>query len=297
MHGALNAISIVTNNVYAQHHLSRARCRLRLFHRPLSTTTSSATSQQFSTLPETCTRDLEAGSQKIVYDQSHEWTENDVTAYAELCKNMLAMGCRSIPDFTKETRVLSSSHNLSFLLLNLGDIEREPRLPGKAKIPGHLLQDGTCTILPNMPYQNPANVTILREATNFQYTTELAEKHQCIALISGQIGKENYSGSHPIACIVQADETTTIELLRDTDLEAKGKMWLLHSSTFRVIWGRMDPEKARVINPASGETQFLHEILPAGYEGNDETRAEVSAHVAASVTVRERIVAVNYNDI
>ena len=148
----------------------------------------------------------------ILYDQSHNWTESDISAYAELCKNMLAMGCRSIPDFTKETRVLSSSRNLSFLLLNLGDIEREPRLPGRAKIPGHLLQDGTCTILPNMPYQNPANVTILCEASNFQYTTELAEKHQCIALISGQTGKENYSGSHPIACVVQADETTTIEL-------------------------------------------------------------------------------------
>ena len=233
----------------------------------------------------------------ILYDQSHNWTESDISAYAELCKNMLAMGCRSIPDFTKETRVLSSSHNMSFLLLNLGDIEREPRLPGRAKIPGHLLQDGTCTILPNMPYQNPANVTILCEASNFQYTTELAEKHQCIALISGQTGKENYSGSHPIACVVQADETTTIELLRDTDLEAKGKMWLLHSSTFRVIWGRMNPEKSRVIDPASGETRFLHEILPEGYEGNDETRAAVSAHVAASVTVKERIVAVNYNDI
>ena len=233
----------------------------------------------------------------ILYDQSHNWTESVISAYAELCKNMLAMGCRSIPDFTKETRVLSSSHNMSFLLLNLGDIEREPRLPGRAKIPGHLLQDGTCTILPNMPYQNPANVTILCEASNFQYTTELAEKHQCIALISGQTGKENYSGSHPIACVVQADETTTIELLRDTDLEAKGKMWLLHSSTFRVIWGRMNPEKSRVIDPATGETRFLHEILPEGYEGNDETRAEVSAHVAASVTVKERIVAVNYNDI
>ena len=220
-----------------------------------------------------------------------------MSAYAELCKNMLAMGCRNMPDFTKETRVLSSSHNLAFLLLNLGDIEREPRLPGRAKIPGHLLQDGTCTILPNLPYQNPANVTILCEATNFQHTIELAEKHQCIALVSGHLGKENQSGSHPIACIVQADETTTIELLRDTDLEAKGKFWLLHSSTFRVIWGRMNPEKSRVINPATGETQFLNEFLPDGYEGNDETRAEVSAHVAASVTVKERLVAVDYNDI
>ena len=66
MPGALSVISIVKNNVYAQHHFFRARCRLRLYHHPLNATMSSVTSQQLSTLPTTCTRDSAAGSQEIV---------------------------------------------------------------------------------------------------------------------------------------------------------------------------------------------------------------------------------------
>ena len=87
----------------------------------------------------------------ISFDQSAGWQDDDVIAYAELAKNMLSMGCKNIPDFELEERVLSSNNNLAFMLLNLGNLDREPRLSGKQKVPPLLVVDGTCTILPTLP--------------------------------------------------------------------------------------------------------------------------------------------------
>ena len=140
-------------------------------------------------------------------------------------------------------------------------------------------------------------MTILCEAWNFDHSTQIAEAHQSITLIAGRFPPTTETGSPPIAGILPADETSTIELIRDFDIEVEKKMWLIHAATFRVIWGHMNPNKARVINPATGETVLLREFLPADYEGNDETRAKACATVAASVTVEGRLKLVETSEI
>ena len=233
----------------------------------------------------------------LLFDLGKQWEENEIVSYTELAKSMLSMGCKNIPDYVNEERVVASTNNLSFLLLNLGNLDRPAQLPGNQSIPRHLTIDNTCNILCTLPYRNPGNVTILCEAWNFQHSEGIAEEHQCITMIAGHFSATYETGSPPIACILPADETSTIELLRDFDIEVKNKMWLIHAATFRMIWGRKNPDKARVINPATGETVLLSEFLPADYPGNDETGAEVCATVAASCTINERLKLVETSEI
>ena len=86
----------------------------------------------------------------ILSDQSAEWQDDEVRRYASLARSMLSMGCWNIPEENEE-RTLSSKDNFAFMLLNLGGLEREPRLPGKQSVPSHLIQNGSCAMLPDWP--------------------------------------------------------------------------------------------------------------------------------------------------
>ena len=101
----------------------------------------------------------------ILFDQNAIWTEDDIRQYGKLAKSMLSMGCWNIPNFEEEERILSSTDNMAFMLLNLGDLEREPRRPGRQTIPPYLIQNGACTVLPVFKSNNPGHVNILCEAS------------------------------------------------------------------------------------------------------------------------------------
>ena len=57
----------------------------------------------------------------ILFDQDIEWQEDDIRQYARLARDMLSMGCQTIPE-EQEERILSSTDNSAFMRLNLGDM-------------------------------------------------------------------------------------------------------------------------------------------------------------------------------
>ena len=127
------------------------------------------------------------------------------------------------------------------MVLSLGNLHRRPRLPNRKDVPARLqTEEDDLSVLRYLPYNNPANVTILLEASGLEETGDIAEKYGCCALIAGHFSEatNERSGAHPIACIVPGNKTTAIELLRTDEVKTQTKQknfWLTHSATFRVI--------------------------------------------------------------
>ena len=180
------------------------------------------------------------------YPDGPDLTEKEIDRLLELFRSWL-LGKRAVQGVAMRSEqnindTQKDSYQLRILTLNLGHINRVPKIGGSSKFPKWVRTDTKYRALPYLIFRHSAHITCLCEASDEYGGIAI---HQQVARDHGMIGMVVHPeiNSQSVAIFLRGDHSvgTFIELLGQYQCETenkKNKFWLLHGAIFRLCHGK-----------------------------------------------------------